>query len=94
MIIVGGAGFVGSHFVDALLADDATERVDAELRAGRLEHLRAELDAVGRAETRLAAGTYGRSVESGAAIPDERLEAYPTAERTVEEESALERGRR
>jgi UDP-glucose 4-epimerase len=26
-IIVGGAGFIGSHFVDALLADDATERV-------------------------------------------------------------------
>jgi UDP-glucose 4-epimerase len=26
-IIVGGAGFIGSHFVDALLADEATERV-------------------------------------------------------------------
>lgn len=27
VIIVGGAGFIGSHFTDALLADDATERV-------------------------------------------------------------------
>jgi UDP-glucose 4-epimerase len=27
VFIVGGAGFVGSHFVDALLADAATERV-------------------------------------------------------------------
>jgi len=26
-IIVGGAGFIGSHFVDALLTDDQTERV-------------------------------------------------------------------
>ena len=39
-----------------------------------------------RAEARLAAGTYGLSVESGEPIPDERLEAIPTAERTAEEE--------
>jgi RNA polymerase-binding transcription factor len=41
--------------------------------------------AVERAEARLAAGTYG--LESGKPIPDERLEAVPTAERTVEEEA-------
>jgi RNA polymerase-binding transcription factor len=40
-----------------------------------------------RAEKRLADGTYGLSVVSGVPIPDERLEAIPTAERTVEEES-------
>ena len=40
-----------------------------------------------RAEARLAAGTYGLSIESGKPIPDERLEAVPTAERTVEEEA-------
>ena len=57
-----------------------------ELAAGRLEDLRAQLAAVGRAEDRLAAGTYGLSVESGEPIPDARLEALPTAERTVEEE--------
>ena len=27
VLIVGGAGFIGSHFTDALLAEDATERV-------------------------------------------------------------------
>ena len=43
--------------------------------------------AVERAEARLAAGTYGLSIESGSPIPDERLEAVPTAERTVEEEA-------
>jgi DnaK suppressor protein len=58
-----------------------------ELNQGRLEDLHRELAAVQRAEDRPAAGTYGFSVESGQAIPDERLEAVPTAERTVEEES-------
>ncbi len=52
------------------------------------EDLREQLAAVERAEARLAAGTYGLSVESGKPIPDERLEARPTAELTVEEENA------
>jgi DnaK suppressor protein len=57
-----------------------------ELREGQREALREELSALGRAEARLAAGTYGLSVESGEPIPDERLEALPSAERTVAEE--------
>ena len=56
-----------------------------EFNAGRLEDLHRELAAVERAEERLAAGTYGLSVESGEPIPDGRLEALPTAELTVEE---------
>jgi DnaK suppressor protein len=52
--------------------------------------LRQQLAAVERAEARIAAGTFGHSVESGAAIPDERLEADPLAERTVEEQRRLE----
>jgi DnaK suppressor protein len=43
------------------------------------------LAAVERAEKRLEEGTYGFSVRSGQPIPDERLEADPTAELTVEE---------
>jgi hypothetical protein len=46
----------------------------------------------GRAEARLAAGRYGRSVRSGQAIPDERLEADPLAELTAEDAAAVERG--
>jgi DnaK suppressor protein len=46
------------------------------------------LQAIERAEQRLATGTYGRSVRSGAIIPDERLEADPAAELTVEEAAA------
>ena len=47
--------------------------------------LRKRLAAIERAEARLQAGTYGRSVLSNAPIPDERLEADPAAELTVEE---------
>ena len=47
-------------------------------------------DPVGRAEERLAQGTYGRSVESGSIIPDDRLEAEPLAERTIEEQRLFE----
>jgi DnaK suppressor protein len=43
------------------------------------------LAVIERAEQRLAAGTYGRSVASGEVIPDERLEADPAAELTVDE---------
>jgi DnaK suppressor protein len=58
---------------------------------GRVEELNAQLAAVVRAEARLAAGTYGRSVDSGESIPDGRLEALPLAERTVEEEERYRR---
>lgn len=57
-----------------------------EFDAGRAEDLRGQLEAVERAEARLAAGTYGRSVESGEPIPDARLESVPTAELTLAEE--------
>jgi DnaK suppressor protein len=75
---------------DQHLGDDATELYDDELAEGLRERLAEELGAVERAEQRLAAGTYGLSVESGDRIPDERLEAVPTAERTVEEQARLD----
>jgi RNA polymerase-binding transcription factor len=64
----------------------ATEMVEDALVA----RLRDELDAVARAEARIEAGTYGRSVESGVAIPDERLESEPLAERTVEDQRRVD----
>jgi DnaK suppressor protein len=48
-------------------------------------NLRGRLAALDRAEQRLDDGTYGRSVRSGLPIPDERLEADPAAELTIEE---------
>ena len=58
-----------------------TQQTDDAVAAG----LRDRLEAVGRAEQRLAAGTFGRSVQSGLPIHDERLRADPAAELTVEE---------
>jgi DnaK suppressor protein len=69
-------------------ANLASDLYQDELDEGLADDLREELAAVERAEARLAAGTYGLSVESGKPIPDERLEALPTAERTAEEEAA------
>jgi len=66
----------------------ASDLYQDERDEGLSDDLREELAAVTRAEARLAAGTYGLSVESGKPIPDERLEALPTAERTTEEEEA------
>ena len=66
--------------------DQATDLYQDELDESREDDLREQLGAVDRAEERLAAGTYGLSVESGEPIPDERLEVVPTAELTVEEE--------
>ncbi|HUY29602.1 MAG TPA: hypothetical protein VMV02_01250 [Acidimicrobiales bacterium] len=59
----------------------AAEAGDDAVAAG----LAGRLAAIERAEQRIAAGTFGRSVRSGVPIPDERLEADPAAELTVEE---------
>src|ERR671918_1077015 len=73
-------------------ANLAPELLQDELDEGRREELQEQLAAVDRAEHRGAAGTYGLSVQSGEPIPDERLEAVPTAELTVAE--AEEQARR
>ncbi len=73
-------------------ADDAQFLADEEVDEGLREQLQEELEAIERAERRLAEGTYGRSIESGEPIPDERLEAIPWAERTAQEQTRYERG--
>jgi DnaK suppressor protein len=55
------------------------------------DELNARLEAIDRALQRIKDGTYGLSVESGKPIPDERLEADPAAELTIEEARAAER---
>jgi len=67
------------------IADPAERLTAAGLDDAVLEGLRGRLDAISRAEARIEAGTYGRSIQSGQPIPDERLEADPAAELTVEE---------
>jgi DnaK suppressor protein len=69
-------------------ANAASDLYQDELDEGLADDLREQLAAVERAERRLAAGTYGLSIQSGEPIPDERLEAVPTAELTAGEERA------
>jgi RNA polymerase-binding transcription factor len=67
-------------------ANLASDLYEDELDEGISDDLKRQLEGVERAEARLAAGTYGLSVLSGEPIPDERLEAVPAAELTVDEE--------
>jgi DnaK suppressor protein len=72
------------------VADPAQSLTQQGMDDAIAESLNGRLAALERAEQRLAAGTYGRSVQSGKPIPDARLEADPTAELTVEEAAARE----
>ena len=91
---------LASHSEGPLEGDERLEPGDKEtedlyqdeLDEGRQGDLREQLEALERAEARLAEGTYGLSIESGEPIPDGRLEASPTAERTAEEQERWERG--
>ena len=84
-----GDGEQSDPFFDA--GNLAAKLYQDELEEGLADDLRAQLAALERAEQRLAAGTYGLSIESGEPIPDERLEILPTAELTTGEERAAER---
>jgi DnaK suppressor protein len=75
------------------LADHASDLYQEEVDVGRLDELRDQLAAVERADERLQHGRYGMSVESGEPIPDARLEALPTAERTLAEEQRIDHHR-
>jgi DnaK suppressor protein len=70
--------------------DVGAEMLEEELSEAQATRLRDELEAVDRAQQRLAQGTYGVSVDSGEPIPDGRLEAIPWAERTATEQARYE----
>lgn len=69
-------------------SDESDDLVVAQTDEALAELLTRRLEAIAGAEQRLHEGTYGRSVRSGAPIPDARLEIEPWAELTVEEQSA------
>ena len=88
--LLDGAGRAGRADREAV-DDDAGSSDAGELLTSQAadDALTAELgyrlSALARAEQRLEAGTFGRSVVSGQIIPDDRLEADPAAELTVDE---------
>jgi DnaK suppressor protein len=69
-------------------ADSAQPLTAQGLDDAMAASFRDRLDAIDRALKRLDEGTYGFSVRSGAPIPDDRLEADPAAELTIEEARA------
>jgi DnaK suppressor protein len=71
--------------------DPATSLTAEGMDDAVAESMRNRLAAINRALRRLDDGTYGRSIRSGVPIPDERLEADPAAELTVEEARQQER---
>ena len=85
-------GELVSGSADQHLADTATETVDREIGSTLEEHderLLAEIDA---ALQRIEDGTYGKCVNCGASIPEERLEAMPWATLCIDCKRKEERG--
>ena len=97
--IEGRLGEFAHERADQLAHDDqhgedrSAEQSMDEVDQALVEQLQEELATLERAEGRLVNGTFGLSIESGEHIPDARLEALPTAERTVEEQARYDRGR-
>lgn len=69
--------------VDQHPADSGTNLVTADREEATIEIVRAQQERVREALERLEAGTYGRCVDCGAELPDERLEVRPEAARCV-----------
>lgn len=67
------------------MSDSAEPLVAEQEEVAIAAGLRERLAAIERVQQRLIDGTYGLSVRSGEPIPDERLEADPAAELTLDE---------
>jgi DnaK suppressor protein len=73
--------------------DDAQKLTALELQGSLAEADDARLSSIERALQKIDDGSYGLSDASGAPIPIERLEAYPDALYTLEEQASRERVR-
>ncbi len=65
VLVTGGAGFIGSHLVDALVAEGQTVRVLDDLSTGRMENLAGAM-ASGCVDLRVGTVVDPRAVESAA----------------------------
>ena len=79
----GGADTGELSTVDQHPADSGTNLADADREEASLEILQAQQERIREALERLDAGTYGRCVDCGQSLPDERLEVRPEAARCV-----------
>jgi RNA polymerase-binding transcription factor DksA len=73
-------------------AESGTDMSDADREEAVLEATRAQRDRVQAALGRIEDGSYGRCVDCGKPLPDERLEARPEAERCLADQAKFENG--
>ena len=85
-------GELVSGSADQHLADTATETVEREIGNTLEEHDERLLVAIDAALQRIEDGTYGKCVNCGAPIPEERLEAMPWATLCIDCKRKEERG--
>jgi RNA polymerase-binding transcription factor DksA len=64
-------------------ADYASNVGEADREEASIEVIAAQRERLVRALERLDAGSYGKCIDCATALPDERLEAKPDAERCV-----------
>jgi DnaK suppressor protein len=85
-------GELVSGSADQHLADTATETLDREIANTLEQHDERLLAAIDAALGRIDEGTYGKCVNCGAEIPEERLEAMPWATLCIDCKRKEERG--
>ncbi len=73
--------------------DQGTDISDAEREVAVLDAVAADRALIAQALERIDNGSYGRCVDCGKAIPDERLEARPEVARCVEDQQKYEHRR-
>jgi DnaK suppressor protein len=83
-----GTGELSS--LDQHPADSASNLADADREEATLEVVRDQRERVQEALARLDTGTYGRCVDCGRELPDERLEVRPEASRCVDCQQKVE----
>ena len=79
------AGTADNH-----LGETATATLDREIDYSLEENSGEVLAAIGRALKRIDDGTYGKCVNCGKPIPEERLEALPWTELCIDDQRAQE----
>lgn len=85
-------GELVSGSADQHLADTATQTVEREIGNTLEEHDERLLESIDAALKRIDDGTYGKCVNCGAPIPEERLEAMPWATLCIDCKRKEERG--
>jgi UDP-glucose 4-epimerase len=87
ILVTGGAGFIGSHLVDALIESGRLVRVLDDLRTGSLDNLRASLNRVEFTQGSITDPAVLQRVSEGVEVVF-HLAALPSVQRSVEDPRA------